>query len=128
MWVKITSYSYYDPASEYWSGGSSGSLGCINEWPGLTPNDSAQTLEVITPLLRDEGTCVGNVRPKVSCRISDQKTCVGNVRPQAPVMLEQSLIGKRVRPEIVLQNKFRALETDDVDLDKLLKAFRIFNL
>ena len=70
-------YSYYDPASEYWNGGFSGSLGCLEEWPGLTPNDSAQTLEVITPLLKDEGTSVGNVRPQVLSRASERKTSVG---------------------------------------------------
>ena len=113
-------FSYYDTASEYWNGAFSGSLGCLQEWPGLTPNDSAQTREVTTPLLKDEdlckqytaaGTCVGNVRPQVSSRVSDRKTCLGNIRPQAPMMLEPSLINKRVRftkpkPEIALQNKF----------------------
>ena len=90
-------YSYYDPANEYWNVGFSGSLGCVNEWLGLTPNNSAQTLEVITPLPKDESTCVGNVRPQVSSRISNRKTCVGNIRPQVPVMLEPSSIIKRVR-------------------------------
>ena len=46
-------YSYYDTAGECWNGGLLGSFGCLEEWPGLTPNDSAQTLEVITPLLKD---------------------------------------------------------------------------
>ena len=77
--------SNYYPASEYWNGGFSGPMGCLNEWLGLTLNNSAQTLEVTTPansqaatiknsLLNDEdlckqytaaGTRVGNIRPPV---------------------------------------------------------------
>ena len=48
-------------------------------------------------------------------------------------MLESASIMKRVRfakpkPEITLHNKFRALETDDVDPEKLLKSLRVIKL
>ena len=49
------------------------------------------------------------------------------------MMLEPSPIGKRLRfakpkPEIVLQNKFQALETNYADPERLLKGLRVFNL
>ena len=48
-------------------------------------------------------------------------------------MLEPSSIIKRVRfakpkPEIALQNKFRALETHDADPERPLKSLRVFKL